>query len=51
MVKGIRGRVVDTRWLARQMTSILLILLLAVDEPLDATKCGGEGNCQNDKAC
>ena len=26
-------------------------IVAAVDEPLDATKCGGEGNCQNDKAC
>jgi len=23
----------------------------AVDEPLDSTKCGGEGNCQNNQPC
>ncbi|MDZ4151309.1 Rrf2 family transcriptional regulator, partial [Methylicorpusculum sp.] len=23
----------------------------AVDEQLDSTKCGGEANCQNNKAC
>ncbi len=26
-------------------------IIAAVDEPLDATKCGGEANCQNEKAC
>jgi len=26
-------------------------IIAAVDEPIDATKCGGEGNCQNEKAC
>lgn len=26
-------------------------IISAVDEPLDSTKCGGEGNCQDNKAC
>ena len=26
-------------------------VILAVDEPLDATQCGGDGNCQDDGPC
>ncbi len=26
-------------------------IIAAVDEQLDSTKCGGEANCQNNKAC
>lgn len=26
-------------------------VILAVDEPLDATQCGGKGNCQDDQRC
>ncbi len=26
-------------------------IILAVDEPIDATSCGGEENCQDDKRC
>lgn len=26
-------------------------IILAVDEPLDATQCGGKENCQDDKKC
>lgn len=26
-------------------------IILAVDEPLDATKCGGKGNCLGAKSC
>jgi len=26
-------------------------IISAVDEQLDSTKCGGEANCQNNKAC
>jgi Rrf2 family iron-sulfur cluster assembly transcriptional regulator len=26
-------------------------IILAVDEPLDATQCGGMENCQEDKRC
>src|SRR4030095_9167319 len=26
-------------------------IILAVDEPIDATKCGGKENCHDDKKC
>ena len=26
-------------------------IILAVDEPIDATSCGGEENCHDDKRC
>jgi Rrf2 family iron-sulfur cluster assembly transcriptional regulator len=26
-------------------------IIVAVDEPIDATKCGGKENCQDDKRC
>ena len=26
-------------------------VILAVDEPIDATKCGGKENCHDDKRC
>ena len=26
-------------------------IILAVDEPIDATQCGGKENCQDDKKC
>jgi Rrf2 family iron-sulfur cluster assembly transcriptional regulator len=38
--------------LARPAAQITIAdIILAVDEPLDATQCGGLGNCQEDKAC
>ena len=26
-------------------------IILAVDEPIDSTQCGGKENCHNDKKC
>jgi Rrf2 family iron-sulfur cluster assembly transcriptional regulator len=26
-------------------------IILAVDEPIDATQCGGKENCQDDRKC
>ncbi len=38
--------------LARPSTNISIAeIVVAVDEPLDATNCGGKGNCTDDKKC
>lgn len=38
--------------LAKPMESISVAdIIVAVDEPLDATSCGGKENCQNDHRC
>ena len=38
--------------LARDATKVSVAdIILAVDEPIDATSCGGEENCQDDKRC
>ena len=51
MVKGIRGPG-GGYTLARMASDINIAdIIAAVDEPIDATKCGGEANCQNEKAC
>ena len=51
MVKGIRGPGGGYS-LARNADDINVAdIIAAVDEPLDVTACGGEANCQNEKAC
>ena len=51
MVKGVRGPG-GGYTLAGSPNSINIAdIIAAVDEQIDATKCGGEGNCQNHKAC
>ena len=51
MVVGIRGPGGGYK-LNRPATQINIAdIIAAVDEPLDSTKCGGEGNCQDQKAC
>jgi Rrf2 family iron-sulfur cluster assembly transcriptional regulator len=38
--------------LARPMEQISVAdIIVAVDEPLDATQCGGKENCQDDQRC
>jgi Rrf2 family iron-sulfur cluster assembly transcriptional regulator len=38
--------------LARPATSVSVAdIITAVDEPIDATRCGGKENCQDDKRC
>ena len=38
--------------LAREAVSISVAdIIIAVDEPLDATQCGGKENCRDDKIC
>lgn len=51
MVKGVRGPG-GGYTLANQANTINIAdIIAAVDEQIDTTKCGGEGNCQNHKAC
>jgi len=51
MVKGVRGPGGGYK-LCRKTSDINIAdIIAAVDEPLDSTKCGGEANCQNEKAC
>lgn len=51
MVKGVRGPGGGYK-LCRKANDINIAeIIAAVDEPLDSTKCGGEANCQKDKAC
>ena len=39
-------------YLGRQGAKISVAdIIVAVDEPLDATKCGGKGNCQEEQQC
>jgi len=39
-------------YLARPAEKITIAeIIVAVDEPLDATKCGGKGNCHDDRQC
>ena len=51
MVKGIRGPGGGYTLAGKANEINIADIVAAVDEPLDATKCGGEGNCQNEKAC
>ena len=38
--------------LARDMAQVSVAdIILAVDEPIDATQCGGKENCQDDEKC
>jgi Rrf2 family iron-sulfur cluster assembly transcriptional regulator len=51
LVKSVRGPG-GGYYLARIATKIKVVeVVLAVDEPLDATNCGGQGNCQDGKPC
>ena len=51
MVKGIRGPGGGYTLAGKASDINIADIIAAVDEPLDATKCGGEANCQNEKAC
>lgn len=51
MVTGVRGPGGGYQ-LSRNACDINVAEVIeAVDEQLDSTKCGGEGNCQNNKSC
>jgi Rrf2 family iron-sulfur cluster assembly transcriptional regulator len=51
MVKGIRGPGGGYTLASNACDINIADIIAAVDEPIDATKCGGESNCQNEKAC
>lgn len=51
MVVGVRGPGGGYRLKKLPSDINIAEIITAVDEPMDSTKCGGEGNCQNDKAC
>ena len=51
MVKGIRGPGGGYTLAGKILKINIADIIAAVDEPIDATKCGGEANCQNEKAC
>jgi Rrf2 family iron-sulfur cluster assembly transcriptional regulator len=51
MVKGVRGPGGGYTLAAQASTINIADIIAAVDEQIDTTKCGGEGNCQNHKAC
>ncbi len=51
MVKGVRGPGGGYK-LSRDSSQINIAdIIEAVDEQVDSTKCGGEGNCQNNQPC
>ncbi len=51
MVKGVRGPGGGYK-LCRNTNEINIAeIIIAVDESLDSTKCGGEANCQKEQAC
>jgi len=51
LVRSVRGPGGGYR-LAREMDEITVTdIVLAVDEPLDATRCGGRSNCNNTAQC
>ncbi|MBL1262221.1 Fe-S cluster assembly transcriptional regulator IscR [Candidatus Methylomicrobium oryzae] len=51
MVKGVRGPGGGYTLANKASTINIADIIAAVDEQIDTTKCGGEGNCQNHKAC
>jgi Rrf2 family transcriptional regulator, iron-sulfur cluster assembly transcription factor len=51
MVKGVRGPGGGYNLAGKANAINIADIIAAVDEQIDATKCGGEGNCQNHKAC
>jgi Rrf2 family iron-sulfur cluster assembly transcriptional regulator len=51
LVSSVRGPGGGYR-LAQPMQSVSVAdIVIAVDEPLDATQCGGKENCDDDKRC
>lgn len=51
MVKGVRGPGGGYKLAGKASDINIADIIAAVDEQIDATKCGGEANCQNHKAC
>lgn len=51
MVKGVRGPGGGYTLCGKASDINIADIILAVDEPIDSTKCGGEANCQKHHAC
>ena len=51
MVKGFRGPGGGYTLGGKTSDINIADIIAAVDEPLDATKCGGDANCQKEQAC
>jgi Rrf2 family iron-sulfur cluster assembly transcriptional regulator len=51
MVKGFRGPGGGYTLGGKASDINIADIIAAVDEPLEATKCGGEANCQKEQAC
>jgi len=51
MVKGFRGPGGGYTLGGKACDINIADIIAAVDEPLEATKCGGEANCQKEQAC
>lgn len=51
MVKGVRGPGGGYTLCGLASDINIADIIAAVDEPIHATKCGGEANCQKDQAC
>ena len=51
MVKGIRGPGGGYTLAGKASDINIADIVAAVDEPIEATKCGGEANCQQEQAC
>ncbi|MDD5461731.1 MAG: Rrf2 family transcriptional regulator [Methylococcales bacterium] len=51
MVKGIRGPGGGYTLSGLAVDINIADIIAAVDEPIHATKCGGESNCQKNQAC
>jgi len=51
MVKGVRGPGGGYKLAGKASDINIADIIAAVDEQIDATKCGGEANCQNHKSC
>jgi Rrf2 family iron-sulfur cluster assembly transcriptional regulator len=51
MVKGVRGPGGGYKLAGKASDINIAAIIAAVDEQIDATKCGGEANCQKQQAC
>ncbi|WP_033411748.1 Fe-S cluster assembly transcriptional regulator IscR [Methylosarcina fibrata] len=51
MVKGVRGPGGGYKLAGKASDISIAAIIAAVDEQIDATKCGGEANCQKQQAC
>jgi Rrf2 family iron-sulfur cluster assembly transcriptional regulator len=51
LVKSVRGPGGGYRLARSTSETSVADIILAVDEPIDATQCGGKENCQDDRKC